>query len=277
MENFYELKSGAVLRFFLKVLGVLLVLNLAVLSIEYYFENYTTSKITSRYTFQTYVTGMFYFDGERNVPSYFSTLNLLISAFLLFTISKYVKRSTHPQNFRKWYLMGCVFVWLALDELFALHEISAKPMRTLLQNYLQQENLGFLHFAWFVPYLLVLLGVGAYFFRFVLSLPGKTLSGFFLAGVIFMAGAVGMEMVSGLIVSHDLLAIYKIITTVEETLEMLGVILFIHALIKHLEHQKGLNTITINIAVGPQSQGAADTERANPAPEVQKRKNILVA
>ncbi len=264
------------MKFLLKSLVVLLVLNLTVLYIEYYFENYTNSKITSRYTFQTYVTGMFYFDGERNVPTYFSTLNLLFSAILLFTISKYVKNSEEPEYFRKWYLLGCVFIWLALDELFVLHEISAKPMRSILQSVLQRDDIGVLHFAWFVPYFLVALFVGAYFFKFILSLPRKTMLSFFLAGVLFISGAVGMEMVSGLVVSYNMLSIYKLITTFEETLEMMGVILFIHSLVRYMEYQKNLAKISINISVGGKNQDTEPETLKNSAP-VSKHLDILVA
>ncbi|WP_210486158.1 hypothetical protein [Rufibacter aurantiacus] len=249
MEYFYHLKSGVVFKFLLKVFLLLFVVNLLVISLEFYLDNYTTSNLTSRYTFQYYVTGMFYFDGERNIPTYFSTLNLLFCAGLLFLISNFVKKSSTPLFHRKWYWMGWVFVWLATDELFALHEITAKPMRTMLQHLFQQENIGLLHFAWFVPYALVLTFVGFYFLRFVLSLPGKTLYRFILSGLLFLAGAIGMEMVSGLIVSNNLLSIYKLITTLEESFEMIGVIFFIYSLIKYLEDQKELNRVVLDVII----------------------------
>ncbi|KAA3436780.1 hypothetical protein [Rufibacter hautae] len=276
MEYLYHMKSGVVFKFLLKVFLLLFVLNLLVISLEFYLENYTTSNLTSRYTFQYYVTGMFYFDGERNIPTYFSTLNLLFGAGLLFLISKYVKRSSTPLYHRKWYWMGWVFVWLATDELFALHEITAKPMRTMLQHVFQQENIGLLHFAWFVPYALVLTFVGFYFVRFVFSLPRKTLYNFILSGILFLGGAIGMEMVSGLIVSNDLLSVYKLVTTLEESFEMIGVIFFIYSLLRHLEDQKDLTRMVLDVKIDSNSQ-TVHTNSAAPVDQVKEQQKSIMA
>ncbi|RNI25599.1 hypothetical protein [Rufibacter latericius] len=261
MEYFYNLKSRAVLTFLLKVFFVLLVLNLLVLSLEFYLENYTSSNLASRYTFKNYVTGMFYFDGEKNIPTYFSTGNFLFSAALLFLISKHVRLGPEPLYHRKWFWLGWLFVWLAIDELFALHEITAKPMRTVLQQLFGQDNLGLLHFAWFVPYGLAILLVGSYFVKFAFSLPKKTLYNFLVSGFIFLAGAVGMEMVSGLIVSSNLMSVYKLVTTLEESLEFIGSIYFIYSLIKYMEGQKSLTNVRLNVSINtPKEREETPTE-----------------
>ncbi|MFD1754678.1 multidrug transporter [Rufibacter sediminis] len=238
-------------------------------------ENYTTSNIAGRYTFRYYVTGMFYFDGEKNIPTYFSSINLLISATLLFLIARYVKFSTQPQYHRKWSWLGWIFVWLAMDELFALHEVTAKPMRLLLQKALQQENLGMFHFAWFVPYGFAVLCVGFYYKNFLFSLPKKTFYSFLVAGVTFMAGAVGMEMVSGFVVNNGLLSIYKIITTLEESLELLGIIYFIYSLVQYLEGQTNLRNVTIHVTVDEPSAPVAKSEGTS-SPSASGQRNLKV-
>jgi len=250
MKIFYAFKSKAVLWFLIKTMLVLIILNIITTALEYYLNVYTELKITGSQTFKNYVTGMFSFDVEKNIPSYFSTMLFLISAILLFGISKQVKSSNQPSNFRKWYLMGCVFAWLALDELFSLHELLINPTRIFLKNLLQQDNLGFLHFAWVLPYVLLFVFLGVYFFKFIFSLPRKTLESFIMAGVIFIMGAVGLEMVGGYYVSNDgneMKLIYKFCTSLEEVLEMLGIIIFIYALIKYIEQQESL---IVNIAIG---------------------------
>ncbi|WP_187261816.1 hypothetical protein [Pontibacter beigongshangensis] len=250
MESVFNLNARSVLKFFLKVLFVIVLLNIAVLALEYYLKTYTNSTITGSHSFKLYVTGMFNLEGEKNVPTYFSTINLLISALLLFTVSRYVKNSNRPLYFRQWRFLGFLFTWLAMDELFQLHELSINPMRSFLQLVLQKENLGFLHFPWYILYVLLMAGVGLYLARFVFSLPRRTFINFVVSGGIFLSGAVGMEMLGGYISSNtdsDILG--KLSTTMEETLEMLGIILFIYSLIRHLEDQKSLKNIVVNFAL----------------------------
>jgi len=264
MKLFFTLNAKAVLWFLIKILMVLVVLNLITIALENYLNNHTDSTITGSQAFKGYVTGMFSFDVEKNIPSYFSTITFLISAILLFGISSQVKSSNQPLNFRKWYLMGCTFVWLALDELFSLHELLIKPTRIFLKNMLQQENLGFLHFAWVLPYVLLFVFMGLYFYKFIFGLPRKTLINFIAAGVVFITGAVGLEMVGGYYVSsggNELNMTYKLCTVLEEVLEILGIIIFIYSLIKHIEEHESLN---VNIAVGSNNVRSAPNVKSEP-------------
>lgn len=174
MQYSYNSELTHVKPILLKILVFLLFLNILAIFTEYYLESSEASTVASSYTVM-YILSMFDFDVEKNFPTFFSALNLLLSSLLLFCIAKIAKGSNQPTHYKKWILMSWLFVWLALDELFALHELSVNPMRNLLQNALRNENIGFLHFAWIVPYVSILVFVVLYFFRFVLSLPKNTL------------------------------------------------------------------------------------------------------
>ncbi|RNI28642.1 hypothetical protein [Rufibacter latericius] len=216
------------------------------MSIEYYLRVYGDASITGSYSFKYYVTGMFAFDGERNLPAYFSTINLFISAFLLYSISQHVKASQKTSQYKKWLFMSGMFAWLGLDELFSIHELLVKPSRNFLKESLQQDNLGLLNFAWFVPYVLLFAFVGLYLVRFLLALPRKTLFRFVMSGIIFISGAVGMEMVGGDFIANKgdgLDPVYKLCTSLEEVLEMLGIIFFIRAILQHMEQELSLHNI----------------------------------
>jgi len=249
MAKTYHLRANTLLLFFLKALLVLVILNVIVLGLEYYFKHYTTSSITGSYSFKYYVTGMFSFDGEKNIPSFFSTINFLLSAACLFLISGHIKRSDKPLHHRKWYLLGFIFVWLAMDELLSIHELIGKPTIAFLKFLLQQDNLGALHFGWFVPYLIILALIGLYFIKFVFSLPASTLKGMVVAGVVFLTGAVGMEVVGGYVSAGggEASILYKVCYTLEEALEMLGIILFIHTLVRYMER---LGNVEVNLSFG---------------------------
>lgn len=231
METSFTFRPVLLVRVFI----TLLLLNILTTAIEFLHHDYFNEYIPSYFDGRIELLD---FDGEHNVPTYFSVANLLISALLLFTISKRVKDSTQPLHYKKWFLIGWVFVWLAMDELFSLHEKLIGPTQILLRDFLKSDDLGPLHFAWFIPYTLLFLLIGLYFLRFVSSLPRQTLLSFIVSGLIFISGAVGMEIISGYYVSiggSKASLIYRLSTTIEEALEMLGVIYFIHSLINYMK------------------------------------------
>jgi hypothetical protein len=72
-----------------------------------------------------------------------------------------------------------------------------------------------------------------------LHLPRKIRGLFLLAALLYVGGALGLEMVSGVIVSqfgnHNI--VFMFFTTIEETLEMTGVIVLIYGLLDYIATQ----------------------------------------
>ncbi len=122
-----------------------------------------------------------------------------------------------------------------------------RPVRNLIIEITGFGKVGFLYFAWVLPYLLLLIIAVFCFRKFILSLPYDTLRNFFIAGAIFITGAVGIELIEAKMtedVGHKAHIAYKIAITIEETLEMTGIILFIKALLLHLHlHSGGMNLV----------------------------------
>ncbi|KAA3439593.1 hypothetical protein [Rufibacter hautae] len=82
------------------------------------------------------------------------------------------------------------------------------------------------------------------YIKFLLSLPLKYSRNFFLAGLIFISGTLGMEMLGGWIVeNYGREGItYSIVFTIEETLEITGIILLINTLLQYTqEHLQSLS------------------------------------
>lgn len=77
------------------------------------------------------------------------------------------------------------------------------------------------------------------FRKFIFSLPFRTKALFILAGAIYVGGAIGMESIGGYIADTPGLhpAAYAVAATIEELLEMLGVIIFIYALLSYIKSQ----------------------------------------
>ncbi len=169
----------------------------------------------------------FNFDHELNAPTFFSTALLAIASSLLFIIALHLRKN-QGQYLRLWIFLGIIFFYLAIDEVARLHEKLAAPMDNLFDL---SGPLGF--FPWiigFIPFLIIL---GLVYMKFILALPNRTRNLIILSGVIYVLGAIGFELAGGWYtinfgVNKDM---RFILYTIEETLEMLGVLLFIFALL----------------------------------------------
>lgn len=189
----------------------------------------------THWTGHDYVFGLiklFHLDEERNVPAVFSTLLLLSAAALL----AYIRRHEKLQGSRdvaKWTVLAIGFLYIAIDEFGHLHEQLIRPGRELLGD----RSYGLFYYAWVIPATAIVLVLAAYFLGFLLRLPAKTRLGFIIGGALFVGGALGFEMLEG---RHDELygernLTYRAYVTIEETLEMAGVIVFIHALLHYID------------------------------------------
>ena len=173
---------------------------------------------------------LFILDKEKNIPTFFSVL-LMLSATLLLVIITLVNIKNRLPHVSKWGLLSFGFLYMAFDEAFQFHERLTLPAKTLLN----EKNLGIFYSAWVIPGIALVVFLGLFFLRFLLYLPAKTRFRFLMAATFYIGGAIGMECVGGKYFeihgTFDLT--YGIITTVEESLEITGLIFFIWALLKY--------------------------------------------
>lgn len=182
------------------------------------------------------------FDYEGNLPAFYSALALFLTSCLLTLIS--LKKQQDQAPFKNhWKILTIIFIWLMLDEALGLHE----ELGDFVEALQLFEAEGFLYFAWVVPYGLLLCLFAFSYLRFTLSLPKKTKILFILAGFIFISGAVGLEVISAK--EADLhgstTVLYSVLYTLEELCEMLGIVLFIYALLDYI--QKDIGTIQVTL------------------------------
>ena len=179
---------------------------------------------------------LFWIDSELNIPTWYSTLTLLVSALLLGLIARMRRGEGDPYS-THWRVMAFIFVFLALDEGAAIHERTVGPVRWVLERS-PLPSTTFLEVgpAWVVLGALFVLVFVFAFLKFLLHLPARIRNLMFLSGAIFVTGALGFEILSH---SHAVVhgqenAVYALLATVEETLEMLGIALFIYTLLLHI-------------------------------------------
>ncbi len=198
--------------------------------------------------------GLFHLNGESNIPAAYSALILLLAALLLGVIA-WARRRSGQADAASWKALTLIFGFLALDEAAMLHERTADITRSLIQTD------GILHYAWVVPYGVLALLVGLAFLRFLRQLPPRIRNRVILAGGLYVMGALGFELLEGLVVSaaDGPSVLNEGLIVVEEGLEMLGVVLFIGALLSYVRSELPGLRLSLNVAPGP-SQGTSGTD-----------------
>lgn len=166
---------------------------------------------------------------EANLPTFFSSLVLLGHAILLALIAYGSKAM--DGKFWHWIGLSFIFIFISLDEMVQIHEQLRAPTERLF------NTSGLLYFAWFIPYIAIMVVVGIAYFKFMMRLPKRILNLFILAGAVFVSGAVGMEAIGGMHaeVHGEETLTYALMYSFEEFLEMAGAAIFFYALISYIE------------------------------------------
>ena len=168
-------------------------------------------------------------DEENNIPTYFATVLLLLSASLLALIAS-AKAKTGDSFTRHWMVLSGIFLFLSIDEAASLHERLMSPIRDLLGVG------GWLRFAWVIPGMIFVAVFALSYLKFLFHLPKRPRLLFVLAGCLYVDGAIGLEMIGGHHAEFYRVKsfTYGVITTIEEGLEMSGIIVFIYALLVYI-------------------------------------------
>ena len=171
-----------------------------------------------------------YFDEEKNIPTAFSIFLLLFSSVLLAVIYIIEKRRG-KSNTIYWIVLSIGFFYLAIDEAWSIHESWANLP---IQNVVDTNGTGVFYFIWVIPGIVVALASFLFFLKFLLLLPIKVMRSFIFSGALYVGGAIGFELIGGYyagIYGNNTTFSYTLIATLEESLEMAGVILFIRSLL----------------------------------------------
>jgi hypothetical protein len=166
---------------------------------------------------------------ETNIPTWYSSATLLLCAGLLAVIGA-AKKGSGDRYAGRWYGLSIIFLLLSVDELATLHEkVSAR-----LSNVLHTG--GIFYYAWVIPAAVFLIVFGLAYLKFWIDLPADTRWLFFAAGFMYLTGAFGLEMVEGL---HNSLysttdVLSAILGSAQDVIEMLGVLVFIYALMRYI-------------------------------------------
>ena len=188
-------------------------------------------------------TEKMYLDVELNVLTYFSALMLFVGAVLFGSIGILKKKEAAPYA-THWIVLALIFVFLSIDEVVSIHEMLNRPVRFWIRPQ------GIFSFEWVVIGIPFVLLLTLLYLRFFLHLPKRYKWLFAISAGFYIAGALGYEMIgAGHSDSYGWDDLYDLIATVEEALEMTGLVIMIYALTAYLaEHYDQLQLVLQNIS-----------------------------
>jgi hypothetical protein len=204
---------------------------------------------------------LFYLDNELNVGTWYSSFLLALDGVLLalITLAKISSRDRHVLG---WAALSLIFLYLSLDETASLHEIS----------YGIGEHIpGPVYVVALIPALAVTSIAALAFLRFLAALPQDTRRWFLIAAALLVGGAVGVEIVNGWIsyLSDHETALYVLTSSTEETMEVMGEITFLYALMLYAATEIGELRVSFSPSGGgwplKAAPGGSTGWRAEPA------------
>jgi hypothetical protein len=160
---------------------------------------------------------------EANLPTWFSSSLLLGCALAAGAVAV-----DHPAGARwrfHWWALALGFGYASLDEAVEIHEHLGGTF----------ETTGVLYYDWVIPAAVIVAVLAALFLPFIRALPQVTRRALLIAAVVYLGGALGMELPLGWWTEHagkNNIG-YALIDWVEEILEMIGASLAVVALVEH--------------------------------------------
>lgn len=154
---------------------------------------------------------------EGNVPTWAASSLLVLASGAL---AMCAERATIDRG--AWWGLSVIFLFMSLDEAIEIHE----HLGGLVQGG------GVFFFSWVIPAFVIVAALGALFVRFLLRLPEIDRRRFVLAAVLYVGGALVMELPLGWWAERagDDNLTYGLLDWIEETLELVGVTVFLLAL-----------------------------------------------
>ena len=167
-------------------------------------------------------------DEEFNLTAIYSGLLLYVSSFLL----KEIGTSCKNNESKDWILLSKVFLFLAFDEVFQIHELF---VISDLRQYVHPS----LASIWVIPYGVLFIVFSFRFVPFFLRLRSRISVLSLISGGVYVLGAIAVEALNSWLVRTGQISrsgfYNELISGFEELFEMLGVIIFLYALLLELK------------------------------------------
>ena len=179
---------------------------------------------------------------EGSIPTWYATITLASCALMLgvIAIDAAQRRKPYP---RQWAALAVIFALLSLEEILGVHSEATGRLRSIVSI---TEGPGYA-IALAVIALIGLAAVALLFGRFYLQLPSKWRRWFTIGALIYVLGVFASDAVGDYLISAagDATLAYDIVLTVEEALEMTGVLIFIVMLLEYIRTFVGTGSFAV--------------------------------
>lgn len=213
------LSSQYLWQFILYCIPALAVLSVLMAEVKSRSDSFVIIEIADR----------FILNNEASIPTVLSFLLMLTASQLAFLA--FVSAQKHHKTALNlyWLVAGLILIALAYDEAAQVHEsIKAVLFREVFQNH-----------GWIFVAMPVVLTVAVFFVPFLRALPPRLAKQLILAMAIFLSGAIVIEGIGGVYsfqMGKDL--IYRCITVLEESVELVGISYLNIVLLEHAARQR---------------------------------------
>lgn len=179
---------------------------------------------------------------EGNITSWVSAL-LFLGAAVLLAMNAHTAHIEGDRDERSWWLLAAVFTYLSLDEAAAVHELLTEPAGSLT------DASGLFRYAWIIVAIPLVAILGIALLGYLRRLPVPTRRAFLVAGAVFLGGAIGLEAIGGAVLEAGITGhgVNRLLVSIEEALENVGIALFIGALLRHMA-ATGARSTTVTVA-----------------------------
>lgn len=198
------------------------------LAIHLVFQYYNLLVFDEKHATVFELSNRFDFDDESSLPTWLSQALFLSFGAVCF-FAAYLERAKAGK--RLWKIIGAVGVLVSLDEVMAFHETFLQQLHTY---FFGDAATGFVANAWLFVIPFVLAAGGALLWQMLKAFPGRTVWLFALGGGLFVAGAVGIDIITNAI-PRDTFLNQGILVALEEGAEMVSGAVFLYAAIDYLE------------------------------------------
>jgi hypothetical protein len=180
---------------------------------------------------------------ETSVPTWYSSVTLVACAVLLGMIGACQPSGERGARWH-WYGLAGMFAYLSLDEAAMIHERVQAVWRRGVAADTWMYSLAAVAFTSALACVGALIG-----WRLLRTVPSRTRTLFLVAGVTFVAGAVGFDLLGEFHKNahgSDTLG-FALYNGLEEALEMGGVVVFVFGLLDYLRREVG----PVNLRIAP--------------------------
>lgn len=177
------------------------------------------------------VLELFNMDADKNIPVYFYVFLLIIGTLLTSSITLVQIRQNSPQKYG-WIVLTLIVFAMSIDKAVRFHDY----LIHFIQRILARNIAGIIIYPLAIVLLIVGLAILVLLVKFLRDLPENTRKSFIIAACIYLSGALVLEMIGSSFYDYSGQnnLVYDLLTIVEESMEMVGIIAFIKALIKFM-------------------------------------------